>query len=86
MFFVFIRGFGTQSGLPVTVMEQSISAKSYRGVRGGGGGCEAEWEGETDPYPEERDSFHYSVLERERIRFKGGGEEGGGSFSYRTPE
>lgn len=32
VFLVFISGFGTQSGHLVTVMEQSISARSYRGM------------------------------------------------------
>lgn len=39
VFLVFISGFGTQSGHLVTVMEQSISARLYRG---GVGGCEGE--------------------------------------------
>lgn len=58
MFLVFISGFGTQSRHLVTVMEQSISARLYKGLEGGG-----RWT-QTDPYPEERDSFHYRTAEK----------------------
>lgn len=40
---------------------------------------------QSDPYPEERDSFHYRTLEKERERIREGGEEGGGSFLLQNP-